>query len=74
MRVTDDLPAVGDVVACDWPDDTGTRSGAGRVTEVTADHVTVLLDVPLEPTLTASYVAFPHHSNVSGLRCRRPQP
>jgi hypothetical protein len=68
--VTDDDPAVGDAVHCGWVEHDGERTATGKITEVSAAHVTVLLDTPL-PGRFASKVAFPHHSDVPGLRCRR---
>ena len=70
QRVTDDAPAVGDAVRCGWTDHAGDRTATGRIAELSAHHVTVLLDTP-DAGMTASYIAFPHYSDVPGLRCRR---
>ena len=69
-RVTDMDAMAGDVVQCAWTDHDGQHTGSAKVTGVTEQHVTVLLETPL-PGAAASLVVFPHESDVPGLRCCR---
>lgn len=70
-QVTDTTAAIGDAVSCTWTDHASAQQTAtGHVTAVSAEHVTVLLDAPIEGA-AASYVVFPHHSDVPGLHCRK---